>query len=84
MTRARGTAARPSGSSSAAIALDDLPPEVRKQLEKRTGKKLRAPRQQWPMDEVRRYAIRVLTVVADLTPSQRRRVLAHAGRMNDV
>jgi hypothetical protein len=68
----------------ASVALADLPDDVRKQLEKKTGRKIRGPRKQWPVDEVRRYTIRCLTPLADLTQGQRRRVLAHAAKLNDV
>jgi hypothetical protein len=68
-----------------ALGADDLTPELLKQLEKRIGKKVRVRRSPaFPMDEVRRYAIRCLAVLADLRPNERRRVLAHAQKLNDV
>jgi hypothetical protein len=76
---------RRNAGESPAVDLADLSPEVRKQLEKRTGKKLRAPRRSaFSKDEVRRYAIRALAVLADLRPSDRRRVLFHAAKLNEV
>jgi len=35
-------------------------------------------------NDVRTYAIRVLNVIADLTPGERARVLEHAAAVNDV
>lgn len=61
------------------IALADLPPAVRKKLNIRTPR-----RQSMTKDEIRTAAIRVLAVVADLSPAERRRVLAHAAKINDV
>lgn len=59
------------------MSLDDLPVEARRRL----GLK-KARTSQFPKDQVRTWAIRVLAVVADLTPDQRRRVLQHAQKLN--
>jgi hypothetical protein len=59
----------------------DLPAEVRRRL----GLKIKVKRERsMTMHEVRTYAIRVLAVMADLTPAERSRVLRQAGRMNEV
>lgn len=61
------------------ISLADLPPDVRKKLN------VRAPRRRsMTKDDVRTAAIRVMAVIAELSPSDRSRVLAHARRLNDV
>jgi hypothetical protein len=65
------------------IDIDSLPPEVRKRL----GKQVKVKRKRvssMTLNEVRTYAIRALNVMADLAPSDRRRVLRQAARMNDV
>ena len=68
-----------------AVQLEDLSPELRKQIEKRTGKKLRAPRRStFTKDNVRTYALRCLSSLAELSPSERGRVLQHALRVNRV
>lgn len=59
------------------MTLDDLPAAARRRL---GLKKTRTS--QFPKDQVRTWAIRVLAVVADLTPDQRRRVLQHAAKLN--
>jgi hypothetical protein len=63
-----------------AINAADLSPELRKKL----GLPRRAGRRSMTMDDVRTAAIRVLNVIADLTPSERGRVLRHAQKVNDV
>jgi hypothetical protein len=67
-----------------ALPLDDLPPEARRKLLAQHGRKRAPRRSKFSKDQVRTYAIRVLSVVADLSPSARERVLAMAGRMNAV
>lgn len=62
------------------IDVNDLPPEVRRKL----GVKRRPAKRTMTMDAVRTAAIRVLHVVADLTPAERGRVLRHALKLNDV
>jgi len=69
-------------SDRASISIDDLPPEVRKLL---AAKGVRKPRtQSMSINEVRTAAIRILAVVADLTPNERKRVIAHAAKLNEV
>jgi hypothetical protein len=63
------------------INLADIPPGVRKRMNLP-----KLPRQRTGMakDAVRTAAIRVMAVVADLTPAERKRVLAHALKLNEV
>lgn len=63
----------------ATIALKDLTPEQRKALGKRLPR-----RQGMTMHDVRTAAIRVLGIIAELTPSERARVLRHAAKLNEV
>lgn len=66
-------------STKAALTLDDLSPATRKRLG------VKKPRQQqFSKDAVRSHALRVLAELAGLTQDQRRRVLEHAKRVNDV
>lgn len=63
----------------ATIALKDLTPAQRKAL----GKRL--PRAKgMTLHEVRTYAFRIMNVVADLTPTERARILRHATKLNEV
>jgi hypothetical protein len=79
------TPRRPAGASAPAVNLEDLSPELRAQLTKKTGRALRVRRAPaFPMEDVRRYTFRALAVLADLTRNQRRRVLSHALRVNDL
>lgn len=66
------------------LSLADLPPDARRKLLHQHGRKRAPRRSSFSKDRVRTYAIRVLAVVADLSPSGRSRVLAMAGRMNEV
>lgn len=58
----------------------ELTPELRKQL----GIKLPRKPRSMTANDVRTAAIRVLGVVADLTPAERSRVLRHAAKLNEV
>jgi hypothetical protein len=66
----------------ATINIDDLPAEVREKLNLKKPRK--APTRSMTMHEVRTAAIRVLNVVADLTPTERARVLRHATKLNAI
>lgn len=61
------------------IDAKDLPPEVRRRL----GMKTKRGRSM-TLNEVRTHALRVLAVVADLSPAERRRVLRQATKVNAV
>jgi hypothetical protein len=58
------------------IPLDELTPELRKRLGVRTR------RTTFDKEAVRRYAIRCLATIAELSQSDRRRVLEHALKVN--
>ncbi len=61
------------------VHVDELPPETRKRLG------LRKTRQQtFKREELRREAIGVLAQIRHLTAEQRRRVLDHAIKVNEV
>lgn len=61
------------------LRLEDLTPETRKKLG------VKAPRQQqFSKDAVRQHALRVLAEISTLTQDQRRRVLEHAAKVNNV
>lgn len=69
------------------ISADEIPPEVlaRAMAKAGMGKPPRkAPTRSMTMHEVRTYAIRVLNVMADLTDTERARVLRHATKVNEV
>jgi hypothetical protein len=63
----------------ATINLDDIDPEQRKQLG------IRKPRESsFSKDELRGWALKVLALMANLTRSERERVLRHALKVNKV
>lgn len=61
------------------VNVDELRPEDRRRLGLRVPRKVKLVR-----NDVRTHALRVLAVVADLTRDERRRVLQHALRVNEV
>jgi len=62
-----------------AVNVDELPPETRKRLG------LRKSRQQsFKREQLRREALGVLAEIRHLTTDQRRRVLEHALKVNEV
>jgi len=63
---------------SRAIDLADIPADIRKKMNLPTPRRARS----MTKNEVRTAAIRVLAVIADLTPGERSRVLAHAAKVN--
>lgn len=66
-------------SDAPSINVEDLPPDVRKKLG------LTIPRRRGlSKNDVRSYALRVLVAVAGLSPSERRRVLQHALKVNEL
>jgi hypothetical protein len=66
-------------SDKATVRLEDIPADVRKKLN------LRVPRKRsMTVHEVRTAAFRIMSVVADLTPAERARVLRQATRLNEV
>lgn len=61
------------------LSLEDLPAAARKRLG------IRKPRtSQFSKDTVRTHALKVLAEIASLTQDQRRRVLEHAVKVNNV
>jgi hypothetical protein len=66
------------------IPFDQLPPAARRKALEQHGRK-RAPRRAgFSKDRARTFAIRMLAAAAELSPSQRGRVLQIALRMNRV
>ena len=66
-----------------AIKLSELTPEAQKRL-RESGVTKRRSAPSISKHEVRTYAIRVMNVIADLTPTERKRVLTHALKLNEV
>ena len=61
------------------VRVEDLPPEDRKRLN------LRKPRKQtFTKDDVRGNALKVLGAIAHLSAKERKRVLLHALKLNDL
>jgi hypothetical protein len=71
-------------SGRAVVDVDELSPEVRRQLGIPDGSARSRRRTAMTKDEIRSAAIRVLAVVASLSSAQRRRVLKHALEVNEV
>lgn len=64
------------------VNVKDLPAETRKRLGLRKPRETKTPRLK--LDEVRREAIGVLNQIRHLSADQRRRVLEHALKVNEV
>jgi len=64
------------------IPLDSLPDDLRKKIKKENGVPTR--NYTFKADDVRSYAIKVLSPIACLTQSERKRVLAKALEMNKI
>jgi hypothetical protein len=63
----------------ATLNLDDLSPEQRRELG------IRKPREsQFTKDELRGWSLKILAVMANLSRSERERVLKHALKVNRV
>ena len=62
------------------MKIEDCPPEVLKKLGVEAPRKPRA----FTAEHERRFALRALAGMADLTQAQRGRVLRRAQRINDV
>lgn len=70
--------------SKAAVALSDLSPEARAAVRRQLGRsRLAAPRK-FTREHERRYSLRILAEIAELSQTERRRVLRHALKVNDV
>jgi hypothetical protein len=63
-----------------AVHVDDLPPEARKRLGVRRSRR----QQTFKREQLRSEALGVLAVLKHLTADQRRRVLEHAIKVNEV
>lgn len=66
------------------IDADELPAAVRAQLRKTGQLPRRSPRRSMTADQVRTHALRIMAVIADLSPAERRRVLRKAAEVNAV
>ena len=64
------------------VKTTELPAEVRKQIEKQLG--IPSRRHAFTKQHVRRHAIEVLNVIKALSQDQRKRVLTHALKLNEV
>jgi hypothetical protein len=63
----------------ATINLDDINPEQRKQLGIRKQRE-----SSFSKDELRRWSLKVLALMANLTRTERERVLRHAAKVNRI
>jgi hypothetical protein len=61
-----------------AVKAEELPPDIRVQLG------LPARRSSFKQEDVRRWALKVLAVMGELSQKERARVLRHALKVNDV
>lgn len=66
------------------ISIHELPPAARKAVNASLGRSRSPARRSFPADRVRTYALRAMATLAELTQDQRRRVLRHALKINEV
>lgn len=67
------------------MKLEDIAdPKVRKIVREKLGLPATTRKTTFTKDHVRGHAIRVLAAIAGLSQAQRRRVLTHARRLNEV
>jgi len=66
------------------ISINDLPPDARRKVLKAAGKKRRSANKTFTVEHERRYALRVLALISDLSQGERARVLARATKVNNV
>lgn len=65
-----------------AIDFNELPAAARKAVLAQTGRKRASARKTFTVEHERRYALRVLALVSDLSQAERARVLARATKAN--
>lgn len=66
------------------LHINDLPPEARKRVQESGMVPISRTRtQRLKKEDIKKYAIKVLAQMADLTVSERDRVLDHAREMNN-
>jgi hypothetical protein len=66
------------------LSLEELTPEQRAAVRQATGRKRLPARRTFTADLERRYALRILAPISELTQDQRRRVLRRASKVNEV
>lgn len=66
------------------VKFDDLPPNAKAAALKASGRSRRPASRRFTAEQERRYALRVLAVIAELAQADRRRVLKRALLVNAV
>ena len=64
------------------ISINDLPESLQKQIKKENGFSTKT--YPFSKDNVRTYSLAIMNVIKGLTPSQRKRVLIHSMKVNEV